>query len=284
MTEKKKLFARAVIGGVIAKLLLLGFWVGFHLTGWSPQGVVPVGDFNIASRATEAMFGSYWLAVVVEFTYMFALGASIGIASMPFADDTRSLLKDSFVHFIITGGLVLLNGWVQCLLGLGWAFFLVPYTLLYLLIWFGRWIGWYVEVDRIKIKLGLTPAHSPLKWRETLPYLPFLLVLCVLLPIVLVWADLFFFTHASPLLSGVLMPYVIFPVVSLCSGISLGKRQGFCILYPVAAYLLHVPMVFWLFDHWFYLIHADILFTFALIGNIIGTIHRSRKQKEEGIK
>lgn len=280
MTEKKKLLTRALIGGVTAKLLLLGFWIWFHLTGLTPQGVVPVGDFNLVSRATEAMFGSYWLAVAVEFTCAFALGAAIGISSMPFADDTRSLLKDSFVHFIITGGLVLLNSWVHTILDWGLAFVLIPYTLLYLLIWFGRWVGWYVEVAQIRIKLGLAPAHSPLKWRETLPYLPFLLVLCIVLPIVLVWADRILFTYASPLLSGGLMPYVIFPVVGLCSGISLGKREGFCILYPVAAYLLYLPMVFWLFNYTA-LFHADVLFTAALIGNIIGTAYRKQKQRKE---
>lgn len=279
MTETKKLLTRAVIGGVTAKLLLLSFWIWFHLTGWSFQGRVPVGDFNIVSRATEAMFGSYWLAAAVEFTCIFALGAAIGIASMPFADDTRSLVKDSVIHFIVTGALVLLNGWVQCLIEWGWAFLLVPYTLLYLLIWFGRWIGWYVEVDRIKIKLGLAPAHSPLKWRETLPYLPFLLVLCIALPMLLVWIDRMVFVY-SPILSGLLMPYVIFPIVSLCSGISLGKRQGFCILFPVAAYLLYVPIVFWLFNYTA-LFHADLLFTFALIGNIIGTCYRKYKQNKE---
>lgn len=279
MTETKKLLTRAAIGGVTAMGLLLGFWVWFHLTGWSFQGRVPVGDFNIVSSATVAMFGSYWLAAAVEFACAFALGAAIGISSMPFADDTRSLLKDSFVHFVVTGGLVLLNAWVLTILDWGWAFVLVPYTLLYLLIWFGRWVGWYVEVAQIRVKLGLAPAHSLLKWRETLPYLPFLLVLCVLLPIVLVWADGVFFPY-SPLLSGLLMPYIIFPVVSLCSGISLGKRQGFCILYPVVAYLLYVPIVFWLFNYTA-LFHADILFTFALAGNIIGTVYRKHKRNKE---
>lgn len=283
MSETKKLLTRAIIGGVSAKLLLLGFWVWFHLTGITPQGVVPVGEFNLVSRATVAMFGSYWLAAAAEFTCAFALGAAIGLSTMPFADDTRSLVKDSLVHFIVTGALVVLNLWVQCLLDLGW-FFLAAYALLYLLIWFGRWVGWYVEVDRIKVKLGLAPAHSPLKWRETLPYLPFLLVLCVALPIALVWTDRVVFAYGSPLLSRGLMPYVIFPVVSLCSGISLGKRQGFCLLYPVAAYLLHAPVALWLFGHVFYLILADILFTFALIGNIIGTVHRKRKQKKEAFK
>lgn len=277
MTETKKLIIRSVLGGVIAKLLLLTFWVWFHLTGITPQGVVPVGDFNLVSRATVAMFGSYWPAVVMEFACAFALGAAIGAATMPFADDTRSLLKESLLHFILTGALVLLNLWVHCLLDLS-RLFLTAYVLLYLLIWFGRWIGWYVEIDRIKIKLGLAPTHSPLKWRETLPYLPFLLVLCVVLPIVLMWVDRMILS--APVLSGLLVPYLLFPIASFCSGVSLGKRQGLCILYPVVAYILYLPIVFWLFNYTA-LFHADILFTATLIGNIVGTVRRKHKRHKE---
>jgi len=280
MTEKKKLLTRALMGGVTAMGLLLLFWIWFHLTGFSPQGRVPVGDFNIVSRATVAMLGSYWLAAAMEFLCVFALGAAIGAATKPFADDTHSLITESVIHFIVTGALVLLNLWVQCLLGLS-GFFLAAYTLLYLLIWFGRWVGWYVEIDRIKIGLGLAPAHSPLKWRETLPYLPFLLVLCVLLPIVLMWVD--FVILSAPVLSGLLMPYLLFPVVGLCSGISLGKRQGLCILYPVAACVLNLPIVFWLFNYTA-LFHSTVLFAATLIGNIIGTVYRKRKQGKEELR
>jgi hypothetical protein len=109
-------------------------------------------------------------------------------------------------------------------------------------------------------------------------------MLCVILPLVLVWVDGLLFGSGSHLLSRGLMPYILFPVVSLCSGISLGKHQGLCILFPVAAYLLHAPVVFLLFGHYFYLILADILFTFALIGNVIGTVHRKRKAKKEDAK
>lgn len=276
MTDQKKLLTRAVIGGFTAAGVLLIVILLLNGIRFSAHGN-PVSHFSFASHGTIQLFGSYALAVVMEFICIFALGAAIGISTMPFADDTHSLIKESAIHFILTGLLVLLNGWVQCLLEWVWALLLVPYTLLYLFIWFGRWIGWYMDVDQIKIKLGLAPAHSPLKWRETLPYLPFLVVLCILLPIVLVWVDRV--ALYTPVLSGLLMPYLIFPVVSLCSGISLGKRQGLCILYPVAAYLLYIPIVFWLFNYTA-LFHADLLFTFALIGNIAGAIYRKRKNKE----
>ena len=277
MNEKQTLLRRALIGGLSAVGLLLAFWVWFYFTGFTPQGIVPVKEFSLASADMVQQFGSYWLAMAVEFLCVFALGVSIGIASIPFADDTRSLLKDSFVHFMVTGGLVLLNVWAFCFLGIAWAF-LMTYTLLYLLIWFGRWIGWYVEVAQIRARLGLTPDHSPLKLRESLPYLPFLLALCVALPMVLMCADRMLFS--SPVLSGLLMPYILFPVVGLCSGISLGKRQGFCPLYPAAAGLLYLPIVFWLFNHTA-LFHVNLLFSSTLAGNIIGTVHRKRKQSKE---
>jgi len=38
--------------------------------------------------------------------------------------------------------------------------------------------------------------------------------------------------------------------------------------------------VFWLFNYTA-LFHADVLFTAALIGNIIGTVYRKRKQNKE---
>ena len=278
MSVRKKLIIRAVIGGTSSILLLLGFWVWFHLTGITPQGVVPAGDFNLVSHATEAMIGSYWLATAAEFACAFALGAAVGISSMPFADDTHSLLKDSAFHFLITGALVFLNLWVQCLLALS-RFTISAYILLYLLIWMGRWIGWYMEVAQIRAKLGLSPASSLGKWRETLPYLPFLCLLCVVLPAALMGVDRLLFRDAT-LLSGLFLPYLIYPVVGFCSGLSLGKRQGFCPLYPIAAWLLNLPVVL-IFYNSSALFHCHTLFLFALAGNLTGTVYRRFKRRKE---
>ena len=262
----KKLLVRALVGGITAKLFLLSFWVWLHLTGWSFQGKVPVGEFNLAAGATVALFGSAWLAVAVEFTCIFALGAAIGISTTPFPQNTRTLIKWSVIHFLVTGALILLNLWVQCLLGLS-RFVLPAYVLLYLLLWFARWVCRHTVFNR-----------SLWNWRAVLPTIPFLLALCVALPILLMWVDRIVFS--APLLSGLLMPYLLFPVVGLCSGISLGKRQGFCLLYPVAAYILYLPIVFWLFNYTA-LFHADVLFTAALIGNLIGIALRKREQAKE---
>ena len=61
-------------------------------------------------------------------------------------------------------------------------------ALLYAVIWLGRWIGWYMEVVQLRTLLGLDTGPSPLKWQETAPYLPFILLLCDVLPLVLLAA------------------------------------------------------------------------------------------------
>ena len=139
------------------------------------------------------------------------LGGVLSAATLPFADDGRSLLLHSVVHF---GATALLFGLLMAQLGargaelLAWEAILF---LLYAVVWLGRWIGWYVEVMQLRSMLGLAPGPSPLKWRETLPYLAFALLLCDVLPMLLFWAD-----HAVsadvPVLSGLLLPYLLLPV------------------------------------------------------------------------
>ena len=51
-----------------------------------------------------------------------------------------------------------------------------------------------------------------------------------------------------PVLSGLLLPCLILPAAGFCSGLSLGKRQGLCPLYPLALALCYLPMVFALYN------------------------------------
>ena len=119
--------------------------------------------------------------------------------------------------------------------------YLVLLAAVYLLIWLGRWVGWYAEVAAIREKLGLSPGPSPLRWKETLPYLPFAALLCLALPFLLRLLD----AADVPVLSGLLYPYLLLPVGGFFSGLSLGRRQGLCLLYPAACALcalLFVPL------------------------------------------
>ena len=180
----------------------------------------------------------------------------------------------SLAHFAVTAGLLTLT----CTL-LGWAWswqamavYLVLLAAVYLLIWLGRWIGWYMEVIQLRELLGLAAGPSPLKWRETLPYLPFLLLVCNLLPAALRWVDRTFVVDV-PVLSGLLLPYLILPVVGYLSGLSLGKRQGVCPLYPLACFLFYLPMVYLIYNS-SALFHCFMIALPALAGNVMGWLYR----------
>ncbi len=207
------------------------------------------------------------------------LGGVLSAATLPFADDGRSLLLHSAVHF---GATALLFGLLMVQLGargaelLAWEAILF---LLYAVVWLGRWIGWYVEVMQLRTMLGLAPGPSPLKWRETLPYLAFALLLCDVLPMLLFWAD-----HAVsadvPVLSGLLLPYLLLPVAGFSSGMSLGKRQGVCPLYPAACFVCYLPMVFLLFNYTA-MFHCFMVAVPALAGNVTGWLYRRAASKKK---
>ena len=262
---------RFLIGGLcgVAIMVLFAFYhesVAGQLRG---QYHFPI----FVTHGAEARFGSYLLAVVVQSALCFGLGGMIGLATMPFDEDGRKLLVNSLLHFCVTALLfslllVLCFGlpvwslvvWVGMLLSL------------YLVIWLGRYVGWYAEVSQIRTKLGLAPGPSVLNWRETLLYFPFLLLLCVGLPLLARLLD----PTDVPVLSGLLMPYLLLPTGGFFSGLSLGKRQGLCPLYPVLAFVLYLPMVFLLFNS-SAMFHCFVVAGFSLAGNLFGALHRRRK-------
>lgn len=229
---------RALAGGLVgvAAHLLLGYLLGSiplfgpaRFTGF----VFPNCNFR---------FQPEWLGVLVSFALFALFGAELGIATLPFAGTGQALVKRTLAHFLTMAATVAL--WVG--LNAGVERVLLPLVLLavfYALIWLGRWVGWYAEVAAIREKLGLSPGPSPLKWKETLPYAPFALLLCLLLP-----AGLSFFDAPDvPVLTGLIYLYLLLPVGSFCSGLSLARRQGFCPLYPLLCalcFLAAVPLVY----------------------------------------
>lgn len=229
---------RALAGGLVgvAAHLLLGYLLGSiplfgpaRFTGF----VFPNCNFR---------FQPEWLGVLVSFALFALFGAELGIATLPFAGTGQALVKRTLAHFLTMAATMAL--WVG--LNAGVERVLLPLVLLavfYALIWLGRWVGWYAEVAAIREKLGLSPGPSPLKWKETLPYAPFALLLCLLLP-----AGLSFFDAPDvPVLTGLIYLYLLLPVGSFCSGLSLARRQGFCPLYPLLCalcFLAAVPLVY----------------------------------------
>ena len=203
-----------------------------------------------------------------------ALGATLGAATLPFADDGPTLIRRSLLHLGATALEVALVLWLCVDLrdGRAWALWMGMLVLFYAVIWLGRWIGWYVEVMQLRTMLGLAPGPSPLKWQETAPYLPFILLLCDVLPLVLNWID-----HVAvadvPVLSGLLLPYLILPAAGFCVGLSLGKRQGVCILYPAACFVCYLPMVYLVYNYTA-LFHCFMVAVPALAGNVMGWAYR----------
>ena len=262
----------ALTGGVIAAaaLWLLCFFIaGIDLFGGRFDLADTLYRMELATDEAYLFFGSRFWAAAYQVGTVFLLGAAVGISTAPFAEDGPTLLKRSLLHFILTGLLAVAAGW-----------FVYPpyvvlcfYVTLYALIWLGRWVGWYMEVADLRTLLGLSPALSPLKWRETLPYLFFALTAGMAVPLLLSFID----APDVPALTQLLYPYVLLPAACLCAGISLGRRSGFCPLFPLMCALCWLPTAaLWLNVYpVFQLLLALIP---ALLGNLLGTWDRARKE------
>ncbi|MEY8402746.1 DUF3021 family protein [Oscillospiraceae bacterium 44-34] len=209
------------------------------------------------------------------------LGGAAGAATLPFADDGRALLLRSGAHFAVTSALFLLLA--AQFYGWDWDVLLLLEGLLavlYALIWLGRWISWYMEVVRLRTLLGLDAGPSPLKWRETLPYLPFVLLLCDILPLVLRWVE--YQINGGwidiPVLSALILPFVLMPVGGFFAGVSLGKRRGVCPLYPLACFVCYLPVPSLVSTA--ELFHCFLVAAPALGGNVLGWMYRRAVPKE----
>ena len=275
MTERKNQWIRLLIGGllgaVLAPLIVYFMWGSFAVGVGEGRPLAAFGVHVLAVLPGMAdTFGSAELAAVIQSLLGGLFGTVVALATLPFADDSRELILRSLGHFFLTLGsfalLLTVCRWGGAVVWMG------VLALLYGLIWLGRWIGWYVEVAQLRTLLGLDPGPTPLKWRETTPYLPFVLLVCCALPVLLrlleklLGADI-------PVFTGLLYPYLVLPVVGFLSGVSLGKRQGVCPLYPVACFVCYLPMVPLLFNG-SALFHCFMIAVPALAGNVLGWLYR----------
>lgn len=229
---KRQWLPRMVVGGIAGVVVL--YFIGGWLNGLGGQSL-PLGNVTAFSAISPHLVELVrWepLAAAVQMVLYFALGAGAGVATLPFADSGRELVVRSAIHFCCTAGVFSLLVWL-CRWSWGrwltWLAELGILAMIYVLIWLGRWVGWYTEAAAIREKLGLAPGPSLFHWKETLPYLGFAGLFCLAAPVI-VWAcD----DHRIPLLS-ILYAVVILPLAGFTSGLSLGRRHGFCPLYPVA--------------------------------------------------
>ena len=272
--NKKQMLIRAFIGGCIGVALhvLLGYLLGCftlfgpsHFTGF---------EFPYCNFPYELE----WLGVLLSFALWTLFGAEVGVATLPFADSGRELVVRSLLHFAVTAATVGL--WTVVNFGvIELPFFLIPLALVYAIVWLGRWVGWYAEVAAIREKLGLAPGPSLFHWRESLPYVGFAFLLCLVLPMVL----RFFDAPDVPVLS-VMYAWLLLPVGGFMSGLSLGKRHGLCPLYPAAC--VAFIFIFILLARLMSNMADGALIPIALIavlaGSLAGAARHRVKQKKEG--
>ena len=233
---------------------------------------VVLASYIVGSRGPSAAVCLLWVG----------LGMAAGVATLPFADDGKSLLLRSAAHFAVTSVLFVLLCAQLGARGLQLLAWEAVLFLLYAVIWLGRWVGWYVEVMQLRTLLGLEAGPTPLKWRETLPYVPFVLLLCDGLPLLLRWAE-----HEIqrgsvlelPILSALLLPFVLLPVGGFFAGVSLGKRQGVCPMYPLACFVCYLPMLSLVSTA--ALFHCFLAAVPALAGNVLGWMYRRAVPKKE---
>ena len=274
MKIKHQWLPRAFIGGCvgIAAHVLLGYLLGtFSLFG---RAQFTGFRFPFCNFPYEIE----WVGVLISFALWALFGAEVGIATLPFADSGRELVVRSLAHYAATSATVGVwavlnfhgNPWENLL------WFLIPLTLVYALVWLGRWVGWYAEVAAIREKLGLAPGPSLFHWKETLPYLGFALLLCDVLPAVLKIFD----APDVPVLVGILLPYLLLPVGGFMSGLSLERRHSFCPLYPIACGLFFVPVVFLLMNYTA-LPHCLMAAVPALAGNLAGAARHKVKTRRD---
>ena len=279
MKRNTQWLVRLLAGGVIGLAVLLPLGGVFNdLVSGGLIAMGPHPPFRLVSADLERLTGSAPLALAIQLVLYFSLGAVVGVSTLPFADDGPALVRRSLAHFAATAALLSLTTWL-----LGWAWnwqalrvYLVLLLAVYLLIWLGRWVGWYVEVAAIRENLGLAPGPSPLRWRETLPYIPFALGLCVALPLVL-WI---FDAVDVPVLRALLFPYLLLPVGCFFSALSLGKRKGFCPLYPLMCALSALAAVFLVYNSTA-LPFCAVALIFSLTGNLAGSALRGRKRHRQ---
>lgn len=283
MEELKKQWLPRMAAGGIAGVMLL-YFIGGWFNGLGSQSLPlrTVTAFFAVSPHLVDLVGWEPLAMVIQMALYFALGAGVGVATLPFADSGRELVAHSLIHFCYTAGVFSLLVWL-CRWSWGrwgaWLAELAILALIYLLIWLGRWVGWYTEVAAIREKLGLAPGPSPLHWRESLPYVGFACLFCLVAP-ALVWlCD----DHRIPLLS-ILYAALILPIVGFLSGLSLGRRHGLCPLYPIAcgAVILVFLAAAWLFyDFHLGWSRIPIAMLSTLAGNLAGAACHRQKQRAE---
>ncbi len=283
MNEMKRAWLVRILAGGLCGMAGL-FLLGGLFNGARFQGAWEI--VAVSPQMAERM--GLPLAAVLQFGLYFLFGAGLGVATLPFADEGEQLALRSALHFLymaaVSSALVLLTGWA--LDAAMWLVELLLLVLLYVMIWLGRWIAWCGELDAIREKLGLAPAPSPLRWRESLPHIGFAALLCLAVPAAL--SVTLFYGMDDPTRGMITIITPLTAIAACVPGISLGRRHGFCPLYPLACGGFYLLSLFGLYfvDRYRdptvpFLVCATVVLAAALAGNLCGGLLHQRGRKKE---
>ncbi|MGI5963325.1 MAG: DUF3021 family protein [Lawsonibacter sp.] len=283
--EKSVWLPRIWLGGGIGAVLapLLVYFLGGGLLGADaghPVFAFGIPYFAVLSEMAN-QFGAANSAALAQSLLGGGFGAVVASSTLPFAGRGKELVWHSLIHFIVTeitfSLLLSVCRWAN---GFTLWVYMLLLAILYLLIWLGRWVGWYIEVMQLRQLLGLEPGPSPLKWRETVPYLPVILLGCVGIPLGLRGVEFSLGTDI-PVLTGAIYPFLLLPAVCFCMGLFLGKRKGMCPLYPVAVLICSLPALGLLLNS-SALFFASLAAVFALAGDLVGWGYSKVMEKKKG--
>ena len=256
---------RALLGGGLAWLALFLLCFGIasvDLIGFG-GGHFDLMDtlsrLQLSTGEAYLTFGrSHVLANLYQSAAVFALGACLGLSTLPFDETWTQLRLLSWLHFPVT-----------CLCAVAALWFVADSP------WSALGIGAlsYLAVFLCR-GLRLDAPPSPLRWRETLPYLPAAALLGIALPLLARLCD----GPDVPVFSGLLYPFLLLPIGSFLAGMALGRHRGFCPLFPLACALCYLPMVFLLFNATA-LFHLLLTAVPALLGNGLAALLRRKREK-----
>lgn len=251
-------------------LCRLGYGALCGLAGMAPLTVlIPYGEY---SALTAVCGGDIRLAGLARLLAGAAWGAAVCAGAMLWRRERGTFFTSSLWNYLLDCGAFVLWIWVcvgfdAVYIPIAWAVF----SGLYLIGWAVRWLTCRRDVEAIRERLGLEPPvrdPSPLRWRESLPYL--LLTAALFLGL---FPALEPFDDPCLALTWIVVPYLAFPFIAAVVGFGAGVRHGLCpltVLVTAAAFLpnlLYQPQVFF----WF----QGVIYTgLSLAGNLLGCARR----------
>lgn len=245
----------------------LGFGALCGLAGMAPLAVLfPYTEY---SALTAACGGSAVWAGLARLLAGAVWGAVVCAGALVWHRSRGTFFTSSLWNYLLDCGIFVLWVWVCfgfekniCLAA--W----VVFTGLYFIGWVVRWLTCREDVDAIRRRLGLepsSPAPSPFRWRESLPYLLLTAALFLGLPPALAPFD----DTCMPLLTFLFLPYAVFPFIAVITGFGAGVRHGFCPLPALAAAVAFLPNLLYEPKAYFWF-QAVIYALLSLAGNLLG--------------